>query len=94
SKGEQVQQVVFAISLRKDGSTYVNGKPVQSDDALRELARSEHALHPDMSTVIQADGDVPHRRIIRVMDVLSQADVTRIAFGVDVDRALEEGAAP
>ena len=92
SRGEGVQ-TVFAISLRADGSAYVNGRPVEGDDALRELARAEHAVHPDMATVIQADGDVPHRRVIRVMDLLSQADVTRIAFGVQVDPA-QAGDAP
>jgi biopolymer transport protein ExbD len=32
--------------------------------------------------VIQADGEVPHRRVIHVMDLLSQSHISQIAFGV------------
>ena len=79
--GEAIQ-VVFAISLTKDGSAYIDGKPVASDEAVKSRAADELARHPDLRTVIQADGDVPHKRVIHVMDLLSQAGVTQIAFGI------------
>ena len=31
--------------------------------------------------MIQADGDVPHRRVIHVLDQLKGAGITRVAFG-------------
>jgi biopolymer transport protein ExbD len=31
--------------------------------------------------VIQADGDISHRRVIAALDALKRAGVTRIAFG-------------
>jgi biopolymer transport protein ExbD len=75
-------QVVFAISLTRDGRAYIDGKPVSTDDAIRARAADELAQHPELRAVIQADGDVPHRRVIHVMDLLSQARVTQIAFGI------------
>src|SRR5882762_630854 len=69
-------QVVFAISLTSDG------KPVPGDEAIKTRAADELAQHPDLRAVIQADGEVPHKRVIHVMDLLSQAHVSQIAFAV------------
>jgi biopolymer transport protein ExbD len=79
--GETIQ-VVFAISLTKDGKAYIDGKPVPDDETIKSRAGDELAQHSDLRAVIQADGDVPHKRVIHVMDLLSQAHVTQIAFGV------------
>jgi biopolymer transport protein ExbD len=79
--GEAVQ-VVFAISLTKDGQVFIDGKPAPDDATIKARAAAELAQHPDLRAVIQADGDVPHKRIIHVMDLLSQAHLTQIAFGI------------
>ena len=84
STGENVQ-VVFSIALLVDGRIQVNGQPLPTDDALLPVARGEHQAHPDVKAVIQADGHVLHERVIHVMDLLSQADVSQIAFGVVTD---------
>ena len=76
-------QVVFSLQLTKQGGLYVNSHAVTGDDALKIEAEEEHALHPDLRAVIQADGDVPHWRVIHVMDLLSQSHVSNIAFAVD-----------
>jgi biopolymer transport protein ExbD len=84
STGEQVTPV-FAVTLTLDGTTRVNGQPVASDGAFLASARAEHTRHPDLRAVIQADGDVHHARVVKVMDLLSQAGVTQIAFAVHPD---------
>ena len=83
SSGEATQ-VIFSIGLLPDGSTKVNGQPVANDDAILTLVRGERAAHPDVNVVIQADGHVYHQRVIHVMDLLSQASISHIAFGVVV----------
>ncbi len=80
----EATQIIFSIGLLPDGSTTVNGQKVASDDAILPLVRAERAAHPDLNVVIQADGHVYHERVIHVMDLLAQADVTHIAFGVVV----------
>ena len=37
---------------------------------------------PDLRAILRADASVPHGRVIRVLDLLKQAGVTKIAFGV------------
>ncbi len=86
STGEQVTPV-FAVTLTRDGLTRVNGQLVPSDAVFLERARGEHHSHPDLRAVIQADGEVHHARVVKAMDLLSQAGVTQIAFAVQPDSA-------
>jgi biopolymer transport protein ExbD len=83
AKGDVVQ-VVFSIQLATDGRAMVNGQAISKDDDILPLARGELASHPDVKAVIQADGHVLHERVIHVMDLLSQANITQIAFAVVV----------
>ena len=82
ASGDAVQ-VIFSIQLTKQGGTFVDGHAVVDDDAVKVQAEQELAQHPDLKAVIQADGDVPHRRVIHVMDLLSQAHIANIAFAVE-----------
>jgi len=76
-------QVVFSLQLTRQGGAYVNGHAVADDEAVKLQAEQELTQHPGLRAVIQADGDVPHRRVMHFMDLLSQAHVTNIAFAVD-----------
>jgi biopolymer transport protein ExbD len=75
-------QVVFSIILVADGRTVVDGKALASDDAILPLARDAQAQHSDLRAVIKADSVVTHGRVIHVLDLLKQAHVNKIAFGV------------
>jgi biopolymer transport protein TolR len=86
--GEQVSPV-FAVAMLRDGTLRVNGQVVPDDRVFLDRARAEHQAHPDLRAVIQADGEVTHARVVHLMDLLSQAGVTQIAFAV----TLEPGAA-
>jgi biopolymer transport protein ExbD len=75
-------QVVFSIILAVDGRVLVDGKALPNDDAIAQAARDAQAQHPDLRAVIKADSAVTHGRVIHVLDLLKQAHVTKIAFGV------------
>jgi biopolymer transport protein ExbD len=75
-------QIIFSVILAADGTTQVDGKPMPNDDALLPLAREAHAKNNELRAVIKADSAVPHGRVIHVLDLLKQAGVSKIAFGV------------
>jgi len=83
ASGDAVQ-VIFSVQLTRQGGSFVDGHAVANDDAIQIQAEQQLAEHPDLRAVIQADGEVAHRRVIHVMDLLSQAHITNIAFAVDV----------
>ena len=80
SQGQEVQ-IIFSVLLPVDGRLLVNGMPVENKETLEERARSALADNADLRAVIQADGAVPHRAVISVLDTLKRAGITRIAFG-------------
>jgi len=75
-------QVVFSIILAADGRALVDTKAIPNDDAILQLARDAQTQHPELRAVIKADAAVPHGRVIHVLDLLKQAHVNKIAFGV------------
>ena len=93
SKAEEIQ-TVFSVAVEPDGSLLVDG--VDCEDAVLE-SKAREALERDeeVRAVIQADGSVPHRRVIGVLDTLKVAGIERVAFGAlrpEVDTsAADEG---
>ena len=75
-------QVVFSIVLAADGRAMVDSNGIPNDDAILALARDAQTAHPDLRAVIKADAAVTHGRVIHVLDLLKQAHVSKIAFGV------------
>ncbi len=82
STGTSDVQVVFSIILAADGRALVDTKPIPNDEAILALAKDAAAVHPDLRVVIKADAAVTHGRVIHVLDLLKQAKVSKIAFGV------------
>lgn len=80
SQGQDIQ-VIFSVLLPRDGSLLVNGMPVADRAVLEARARSALGGNTELRAVIQADGAVPHREVVSVLDTLKRAGVTRIAFG-------------
>jgi biopolymer transport protein ExbD len=80
--GGEVQSV-FSVALRAEGGTFVNGAAVGDDLALLVSARKALADNAELRAVVQADGDVSHRRVLHALDLLRQAGISRVAFGVE-----------
>jgi len=78
--GEEVQ-VVLSVIVPARGPMLVNGATLPNDEELAEKARVALAGDSELRAVIQADGEVPHRRVIHVLDLLKGAGLTRVAFG-------------
>jgi biopolymer transport protein ExbD len=70
----------FSIIMTSAGMMQIDGEPVRAEGALLDAARSALARDPATRAVIHAEGDVPHRRVLRAMDLLREAGMARIAF--------------
>jgi biopolymer transport protein TolR len=80
SQSEELQ-TVFSVVLPTTGATLVNGDPAADDQTLLRLARKALLDAPELRAVINADGAVPHRRVIHTLDLLKTAGIARVAFG-------------
>jgi biopolymer transport protein ExbD len=76
----QETQVVFSVEVPMTGPIVANGAALGDESRLTGSAREALARQPDLRVVIHADGAVPHRRVIHVIDLLKRAGIARIAF--------------
>lgn len=79
SQSEAVQ-TIFAVSVEADGRLLIDGAPA-SDEQLQTRARAALAQDEELRAVIQADGAVPHRRVMAILDALKASGVEKVAFG-------------
>jgi biopolymer transport protein TolR len=91
SQGEELQ-TILAISITADGRIQVDGADTEGA-ALRDKVRQALARDPELRAVIQADGAVPHRQVISVLDQLKEVGLTRVAFGTVRPEPTEDGRA-
>jgi biopolymer transport protein ExbD len=75
-------QTVFSVELYANGEIQVDQQKLGNDDALLPLAREGHQRSAELRAVIKADGTVQHQRVIHILDLLKQAGISKIAFGV------------
>src|SRR5260370_23046116 len=80
SQSEELQ-VIFSVIVPANGPTLVNGELASEDGVLVQMAKKAVGQDPDVRAVINADGAVPHRRIIHTLDLVKTAGIAKIAFG-------------
>jgi len=83
---------VFSVALLANGAMQVDGRPVAGEQPLLANAVAARSRNPELRAVVRADGAVPHSRVMRALDVLRQAGVTRVAFAVSPGPPVEIGA--
>ncbi len=76
------QQIVFSVAMNAAGEMSVDSRRIANDQELLRLARERRAQSPELRAVIHADTAVSHGRVVRVMDLLKQGGIGKIAFGV------------
>jgi biopolymer transport protein ExbD len=86
-------QVVFGVDVFSSGDTFVDNKKVSEVEKILPLAKEALAKNPELRVTVRAEGTVPHSKVMRVVDLLKQAGISRIAFGSS-NIAPEPGAVP
>jgi biopolymer transport protein ExbD len=79
--GQATRDDRAAITLARDGQTYLNSEPTTSA-ALGGRLRGLLSANPNLVVMINADGDVQHRRVVEVVDVARTAGVAKVAIAV------------
>jgi len=79
--GQPTRDDNAAITLSRDGETYLNRAPT-TRDALGPQLRALLSANPNLVVMINADGEVLHRRVVDVVDVARTAGVGRVAIAV------------
>jgi len=83
SKAEKSAATV-GVTIRADGSLLLNGRPTDEKTLFAELRRQARTSH-EVQAIIAGDRAVRHGRVVRVIDIIRRAGVTRFAINVQVD---------
>jgi biopolymer transport protein ExbD len=71
----------LVVSILKDGRVAVAGE-VTADDQLYDVLKLRLGQNPKLALVIDADGDLAHRKVVHVIDQARQAGFTAVGIGV------------
>ena len=83
--GGEATGTLLAVVLTKDGDLYLDGVR-RSEDELVARAREAVARDPEARVVISADRGALHGAVVRVIDAVKGAGVSRFALNVDRER--------
>ena len=82
ASGDQTQPGQLNISITADGRLNLNGSFVD-ESAISKKAAELFESNPDVQAVISADKDVPHGRVVGVMDIVKTSGVKKFAISID-----------
>lgn len=84
-------QAVFKVEITRDGDVSVDGAALEKVEDLLDKAKAAHDANPQLRVSIRADASAVHGKVMRVVDLLKQAGVSKIAFA-SVETPKEPGA--
>lgn len=68
-----------AISIDENGDLFLDREP-RTDETLLADLQALRERDADARAIVAADGRIRHQRVIQVIDILRQAQITKIAF--------------
>ena len=82
ASGEDTTPSHLNISIGMNGETILNGKPT-TDDEISQYASKAVESEPNLQAIISADKDVPHGRVITIIDVVKSSGIKKFAISID-----------
>ncbi len=79
---ENVSKSNFNVSIKKDGSLYLEETPIDIDNLVANAAL-ESKRDSSFSVIIRAEDEASYKTVIQLMDKLKGAGVTRFGLATD-----------
>jgi biopolymer transport protein ExbD len=73
---------IYRIVVDTAGRITLNDKPVELP-ALKQTLFALKAEDPDTSVVVKGAGDVDYQKVISVLDLIQQADITKVGLATE-----------
>ena len=80
--GEATTPSKLNIAISSDGKIILDGKEAD-EQAVQQAAQAEVSKNPDIQAIISADRDVPHGRVVSLLDIVKGAGVKKFAISID-----------
>lgn len=80
---EAVSKSNFAVTVKKDGALYLEDNKIEMKQLVANAA-AESKRDAAFSVIIRADGEANYKTVIKLMDELKGAGVTRFGLATDL----------
>lgn len=80
---ETVSKSNFAVTVKKDGALYLEDNKIEMKQLVANAA-AESKRDAAFSVIIRADGEANYKTVIKLMDELKGAGVTRFGLATDL----------
>jgi len=77
-KGSDTSTNTMIVALDREGNHYINKEKVELTELFRRFKESVHLSETNL--ILQADRDVKHGQVVRVMDLAKKAGITTIVI--------------
>ena len=80
--GDESTPSELTISITQDGSVSLNGK-ASDEAAITSYSKDLAAKKPEVQAIISADKEVPHGRVVGIIDAVKSGGVKKFAITID-----------
>lgn len=87
--GQSVDRASILLVCRKDGSTSVDGKKVETDAEITAAIKKTLATDPDTQGIVQCDEKAEVGRMVHLIDLLRKAKVKKYAIATEKPKEAE-----
>ncbi|HXK19170.1 MAG TPA: biopolymer transporter ExbD [Polyangiaceae bacterium] len=84
ANGADSVQSLAAVTIAKGGGVYYNQKPIAESELAAKLHEA-HANNPEVNLIVSADKEVPHGKVVHVIDVARGEGIFKFAINVEVN---------
>lgn len=82
ASGDKTAPSKLNIALTADGRINLNGSFVDENE-VKAKASDEAGKNGDVQAIISADKDVPHGKVVSILDIVKGAGVKKFAISID-----------
>ena len=79
---QQEPQAQFVVTVKKDGSLWLNGKVIEKGELLAS-AKDQQAGNSNFSVVLCADRDLDYGQVADVLDAFKKAGITHLGLAAE-----------
>ncbi len=80
--GDQTTPSELTVGISSDGSLTLNGNATD-EAAINAFSQQLATQRPDVQAIISADKEVPHGRVIAIIDAVKSGGVKKFAITID-----------
>lgn len=82
ASSDEISADSLILGITSDGRMFVQGKAM-AEDELKTMLSETRAKNPNTMVVVEADGELAHKRVVEVIDLLREAGLTNVGIGAE-----------